>query len=223
MTGVAREHADLANLVHRDAGNEFSVLAQSHHDQALVVVLATVRSGLAGVGEQAHPVGLQAVGDPHFFAVDDVVVTILLGEGAQRRHIAARARFAHSDAAHHVARNGRCEELAAQLIAAVFGERRGAHVGLHANRHGDAAARDFAQRFRHGDCVGVVKPRAAKLLGFGEAQQSQVAKTLEHLMRRKDPRLFPLIDKRVDLVMDVALQTALYFLMLVSPLHELSP
>ena len=46
-----------------------------------------VRGAVRGVAQQADPVGLGAVGDPHFGAADDVVVAIAPRAGLERRHI----------------------------------------------------------------------------------------------------------------------------------------
>ena len=79
LAGVGGMVADLANLVHLDARQQLSVLAQRHDDERLVLVAGAV----AGVGEQADPVGLQGIGDPHLRAVDDVVITIFARTGLE--------------------------------------------------------------------------------------------------------------------------------------------
>lgn len=42
---------------------------------------------LGGVGEKTYPVSLEGIGDPHFLAIDDVVITIPLGCGFNAGHI----------------------------------------------------------------------------------------------------------------------------------------
>ena len=99
-----------------------------------------------GVGEQAHPVGLGAVGDPHLAAVDDVVVAVLARRGLDRGDVGAGADLGHADAGDVVAGDRGREELLAQLLGAEAGQRRRRHVGLHADRHRHAAAADVAER-----------------------------------------------------------------------------
>ena len=108
-----------------------------------------------------------------------------------------------------------------QLIAAKARQRRRAHVGLHANRHRDAAAVDVSQRFGHRQRVGVVQPRAAVFFGLGQPQQAQIAQFLEHLVRRKDLRRFPFVHMRVDFFVDQALQRLLDFQVFVGVVHGL--
>lgn len=139
------------------------------------------------------------------------------------RDIAARAGLAHAYAAHHISGNGRSQKLLAQLIAAKARQRRRAHIGLHAYGHGHAAAADMTQGLGHHQAVGIVEARAAKGFGFGQTQQPQIAQTLEYLVRREYFRLLPLIDMRVDLLVDIALQGLAHFQMLMGPLHDLSP
>ena len=66
--GVAGHHADLADFF----GASDTRHVHGHNDEAFVFVCGP----FAGVGQQAHPIGLQAVGDPHLAAVDDVVATV---------------------------------------------------------------------------------------------------------------------------------------------------
>src|SRR5450830_1467841 len=222
QAGVAAVHADLPDLArHLDAWGEAAVvaLAQGHHDQALVLV----HRAFAGVDQHAHPVGLQAVGDPHLLAGDDVVVAVLARHALDAGHIAAGAGLGHADAAHRIARDGRGQELAAQFVAAEARQRRGAHVGLHANRHGHAAAVDVAQGLGHGQAVAVVQAGAAVGLGLGQAQQAQLPHLLEHLVGRKDLGLFPFVHMGVDLGVDEALERLLDFAVLMGELHGVSP
>ena len=139
------------------------------------------------------------------------------------RYIAARTRFAHTNAAHHVARNGRCQKLLPQCIAAKARQRGRAHIGLHPNGHGHTAAANAAQRLRHQQVVRIVQTRAAIRLGLGQPQQPQITQPLEHLVGGKDFRLLPRIDMRIDLLVDIALQGLAHFQMLMGPLHDLSP
>jgi hypothetical protein len=178
-----------------------------------------VNGPVARVHQHAHPVGLQAVGDPHLLTGDHIVVTVLAGHTLDARHVAARRGLAHADAAHHVASNGRHQKLPAQLVAAKARQRRGAHVGLHTDGHRHATTFDVAQRLGHRHGIGIVEARAAKGLRLGEAQQTQVAKLLEHLMGGKDLGGFPFIDVGVDLGVDEALEGLLDLEVFVGELH----
>jgi hypothetical protein len=94
-----------------------------------------------------------------------------------------------------------------------------AHVGLHTDGHRHAATFDVAQRLGHRHGIGIVEARAAKGLRLGEAQQTQVAKLLEHLMGGKDLGGFPFIDVGVDLGVDEALEGLLDLEVFVGELH----
>jgi hypothetical protein len=192
-------------------------VAHRHHDQALVLV----DRPLARVDQHAHPVGLQAVGDPHLLAGDHIVVTVLARHAFDARHVAARRRLAHADAAHHVTGNGRYQKLPAQLVAAKARQRRGAHVGLHTDGHRHATTFDVAQRLGHRHGIGIVEAGASEGLRLGEAQQAQVAELLEHLMGGKDFGGFPFIDVGVDLGVDEALEGLLDLEVFVRVVHLL--
>jgi hypothetical protein len=69
LRGVGGAHAELVEL----ARDLHALGLHRQADQRLVAV----RRSVAGVGEQAHPVGLRAVGGPHLAAIDDVVAAVL--------------------------------------------------------------------------------------------------------------------------------------------------
>ncbi|MDF2467445.1 MAG: hypothetical protein K0Q43_5680 [Ramlibacter sp.] len=217
-------HPDLADLLrHLDALGQLAVRAVAHgyDHERLVLVRIVARSArpFARVHKHAHPVGLQAVGDPHFLAGDHVVVAILHGAALDAGDVAARARLAHADAGHHLARDRRRQELLAQLVAAEAREGRRRHVGLNADGHGNAAAMGVAQRLRHRHGIGVVQTRAAVFLRLGQAEQAQFTQALEHLVRRKYLRLFPFVDVGVDFFVDEALEGFLDFQVFVGVVH----
>ncbi len=193
----------------------FGPVAHRHHHQALVLV----GRAFTGVDQHAHPVGLQAVGDPHLLAGDDVVVAVLACNALDGRHVAAGARLGHADAAHHVAGNRRGQELAAQLVAAEARQCGRAHVGLHADGHGHAATVDMAQPLGHGHGVGIVETGAAEGFRFGQSEQAQVAELLENLMSGENFGGLPLIDVGVDLRVDETLEGFLDFEVFVGVVH----
>ncbi len=210
--GVAGMHTDLADLACLfDAG-----AVHRHHHQRLVLVLRPV----TGIDQHAHPVGLQAVGDPHLLTADDVVVAILARMALDRRHVAAGTRLADADTPDHVARNRRGQKLAPELVTAKTRQGRRAHVGLNANGHRNGAAMDVAQGLGHRNRIGKVQARATKGLWFGQAQQAQVAKLLEQRMGRKYLGLLPFVHVWIDFVVNETGQRLLDFQMFVGELHK---
>jgi hypothetical protein len=195
LGGVGGVHADLPDLAAAD-----SLAVHRHHDQRLVLV----RRAFRGVGQQAAPVGLHAVGDPHFAAIDHIVAAVLARRGLQRGDVGAAARFADADAADHVAGDGGGEKLAFQFIRAEAGQRRGAHVGVHADGHRHAAAGTVAEGFGHHHRIGEVEPEAAVFLRILDAEQAEVAELLEDLVRRKFLGRFPGVDMRIEFLLDEA-------------------
>ncbi|MNV48735.1 hypothetical protein D3C71_1406570 [compost metagenome] len=149
LGGVRRAIAHLAYLVHFDAGTQPAVLAQRHDDERLVAMRGAVRR----IGQQAHPVGLGGVGDPHLGTVDHIVPAVLAGAGLERGHVRACARFRHAQANDRLARDRRRQEFAPQGIAAVAGKRRRGHVGLHDDAHAYALRGNATPGLGGGDAV----------------------------------------------------------------------
>src|SRR3990167_3517210 len=100
---------------------------------------------------------------------------------------------------------------------------RGAHVGLHANRHRDAAAADGAELFGGDDRVAVVQAHAAEFLRLGNAQQAQVAGHLEDFVDGEFAGLFPLVDVRVDFLVDKVTDRATQFFVFLGEDHFYAP
>jgi hypothetical protein len=214
LRGIGRAHAHLVEFA-RDLD---ALGLHRHADQRLVAVLRPV----AGVGEQADPVGLDAVGDPHLAAVDDVIVAIGARMGFDRRHVRSGARLGDTDARHRIARYRRGQEFAANFVGSEPRQRRRRHVGLHADRHRHAAAADRAKLLGHHQRVAVIQPLAAKFHRLVEAEKSEVAEFLEQLMGREDVGLLPFIDERIDLGRDEFLQGAAGFVVVSSKEHVIS-
>ena len=149
---------------------------------------------VAGVGQQADPVGLGAVGDPHLAAVDDVVVAVGARIGLDRGDVGAGAGLGHADAGHRVARDRGRQEFAAHLVGAEPRQRRRRHVGLHPDRHRHPAAIDRAEFFRHHQRIAVVEPLPAELDRLVEPEKAEIAELLEQLVRRENVRLLPFVD-----------------------------
>ena len=142
LRGIGRIHAGFLELARHL--NPFAL--HRHADQGLVAVMRTLR----GIGQQADPVGLRAVGGPHLAAIDDVIVAILAGNGPDRCHIRSGTNFGDAKAGHILATDRGLKKLALDLVRAVLGKCRRGHIGLHADRHRDSAAADVRQRLGKG-------------------------------------------------------------------------
>ena len=62
-----------------------------------------MHGAVAGVGEQADPIGLRAVGRPHLAAVDDVVGAVVARVRLDRGDVGAGADFGDAEAGDVVA------------------------------------------------------------------------------------------------------------------------
>ncbi len=132
LGGVAGAVAHLGDLpADAEAGS-----GRRHDDHRHAGVAALV----ARAREQAEPVGLRAVGDPHLAAVDDPVVAVAHGAGADAGDVAAGVGLGHRDGADHLAAERRLEVGLLQLVAAEAGERGRGHGDLHGDRHRHAGA-----------------------------------------------------------------------------------
>ena len=80
----------------------------------------------SGVGARREPdvVGVRRAAGEHLLAVDDVVVAVAHGGGAQRRQIGARRRLGVADRELDVAVQDRGQELLLLLLGAAMRERR---------------------------------------------------------------------------------------------------
>ena len=77
-----------------------------------------------GLDQQQRHVAVQAVGDPGLRAVDDVVVAVELGDGADRLQVGAGVRLGEAEAAAHLAGRHPRQVLALLLFGAVALDRR---------------------------------------------------------------------------------------------------
>ena len=99
---------------------------------------------VGGAGQQAEPVGLGAVRDVELGAVDDPLVAVAHGPGADAGDVAAGVGLGDRDGGHDLAPDGRREIPLLQLVRAVAGQRRRRHRHLDGHGHRDAAAADPA-------------------------------------------------------------------------------
>ncbi len=74
---------------------------------------------LIGVAQHRHQVGGAAVGQPHLLAVEDEVLAVGLGPGADGRDVGAQAGLGHGEGAPHVARRHLGQEVFLLLVGAV--------------------------------------------------------------------------------------------------------
>ena len=120
---VTDDRADLANLepgqVHRD---------EQDGDAAGARLLAS------GAHEEVAEVGHRRVGRPHLLAVDDILVGVADGPGAQRSEVGPGPRFGEPLAPDHVAAGDPREVVAALLVGAVAHDRRTDPVDVHVLR-----------------------------------------------------------------------------------------
>ena len=136
---------------------------------------AAVARRRVGDREEAEPVGGGGVRDVHLRAVQDPVVAVAHGAGLDAGHVGAGARLGDRDRCHLLAADRRDEIALLQLLAAEAVERRGGHVGLHRDAHGDAgvvAERELLQEDR---MVGVVEAEAAVALVVADAEEPELA------------------------------------------------
>ena len=181
------------DLLPLDAGG-----VHRHEDQRLVLV----NLPLAGVGEQAAPVGLHAVGDPHFRAVYDVIVAIDFRPRLDCRDIRAATGFGYADATHQLTGDRWGEPFAFELIRPEAVECRCAHVRLNADGHRHAATGCRPKFFGHNHGIGEVEAETAANRIIFDAEQTELAEFAEHLVSGKLLGLFPFVDMRVDLRLD---------------------
>ncbi len=215
LRGVGGAHAEFVERARdRDA---FGLHRQA--DQRLVAM----GGSFGGIGQQAHPVRLRAVGGPHLAAIDHVVAAVGARRGADRRHVRAGAHFADAEAGDVVAGDRGRQKLAAQLVRAKPRERGRRHVGLHADRHRNRPALNVAEFFGHHQREGIVERLAAELRGFVEAEKSQASQLLEHFMGGEPSFPLPEVEMGIDLGRNEALQRASRFVVLGAIDHRSSP
>ena len=215
LGGFRRTHAQLVQrLVHGDAGRILG-----HHDQGFI----DVGLGVGGVGQQAEKIGTGRIGDPHFGAIDHVVIAVFDRGGFHGCHIGTCMGFGNRDGGHHVAGDGGGQVVTTQFIGAEAGDGWSGHVGLYTHGQRYAATMDAAHFFAHNHAVGVVQPHAAKLFRLGYTEQTQIAHFLEHFMNGETPGVFPFTHMGVQFLVDkIADGTAKFFVFL-SELHGRLP
>ena len=134
--------------------------------------------GRVGVGADREPdvVGLVAAGGPQLLAVDDVVVAVPPGRGAQRREVGAGVRLGVADREVHVAGQDPLEEQVLLLLAAVPDQRRA--DGL--QRDGGQVHVGVLRLVGEDRLLDLAEPVAAVLLGPADAHLAVLAHLPDH-------------------------------------------
>src|SRR5690606_24916528 len=138
---------------------------------------------------------------------------------ADRGDVRTRARLRHADAGDEIACDRGRKKFPAQLLGTEARESGRRHVGLHADRHRHAAAIDVARRLVEDGAIGIIEPRTAIGLRLGDTEQAEIAHLLENLMGRKNLRLFPFINVRIDFLVDEFTNGAPQFFMFAGQFH----
>ena len=82
---------------------------------------------------------------------------------------------------------------------------------------------DVAQLLRHHHGVGIIEPHAAELDRLVDAEQAGGAELLEDLVGREDAVLLPLVDVRIDVLVDDRPQRAADLVVFLGELHQAFP
>ena len=153
------------------------------------------------LAEQRDEVGAGAVGDVRLAAVDDVVAADLLRRRAQARDVGAGARLAHTERRDLVAGERGREELGLLFRGAEVVDARRRHVALHEQAHAHAGRADAHELFALRDAEPVIAAAAADVFGVVRPENPELARALEHPVR-KELVLLPLVRVRGELLVD---------------------
>ncbi|MNV29434.1 hypothetical protein D3C71_1206610 [compost metagenome] len=199
---AVEEDGGRVGAVHSQFAQRFADLdaggAHGDDDEGFVAIGSVF---VAGVDQEADPARVSNVGDPHFGAVDDVVVAVFSGAGGDRGYVGTGARFADADAGDGLAADGGHQEFFAQGVAAVRGERGdGGQVGTDGER--DTGAVGVAQFFGGDHHVGKVQLQAAVASGLVDTEQSEFAGSPEEVRQRGFALLFPSVGVRIQFQTD---------------------
>jgi len=151
---------DLPQRPHLDAGRGHVADEVGH-----AAVLGHVR---VGAGDQDRPARLVRHGRPHLLAVDDPVVAVAHGAGAERGQVRSGARLAEQLAPDLLARPQRAQEALLLLLGAVGQDRGRGHAEADAVAFGVVA-----RRARRGE-LGVHD----RLQGAGRAEPAQARRVV---------------------------------------------
>jgi hypothetical protein len=128
-------------------------------------------------------VGAQPVGDEGLGAVDDVLVAVALGGGANPGNVRPGAGLRDPNGADQLPLDGGDEIALLLLLGAEQVDRGGRHVGVNRHPHVEPAAARIAHRVRADERVVVVAALAAVLLRVAEADVAELAGAVEDGVR----------------------------------------
>ena len=173
LAGVGAAHAQLVQLLGAGETGEVAL-----DDKGGDAARAGVRFGL---GVDHIGVGIGAVGDPHFVAVEHVAVAFFVGAQAHAYHVGAGAGLAHGERADVLAADQFGQVLLALGVVAVQVDLVHAQVGVGAV--GEADGRGGPGDFLHHQGVGqIAQAGAAVFLAHGDTQHAQIAELLPQLV-----------------------------------------
>ena len=154
--------------------------AVGRHDEGADALLAGC---LVGDGEYHGDIGVLAAGDELLHAVEDIMIALALRARGDRACVRSRMRFGQTEASEQPALRQRLEEIVLLRVARIAVENI-AHQGLYAGdgRGRAVAGGDFLQGQRERD---VIQPRAAPLLGNGDAEQAHRRHLVQRIFRKR--------------------------------------
>ncbi len=134
-----------------------------------------------GLGGDAVEVGVDAVGDEHLGAVEDEIVAVAAGGGADALHVGAGVGLGDADGGDGVARDDAGHVGGLLGVGARVEEVDGGHVGMDQHGDGEAGVGGAAEFLgQHGGGAGVHR-RAAVFLGVADAEEAERAHLAEHV------------------------------------------
>ncbi len=214
LRSVRTIHPDLVDLLLVDSGR-----IHRHHDQRLVLMNPPV----AGIGQQATPIGLKPVGDPHLGPVDHEIIAIPPRCGADTRHVRPGTGFADTQTPDHLARDRGRKKLAFQLFRPKPGQSRSAHIGLNTDRHRHAAASRGPEGFGHDHGISEIQPHAAIGRVVFDAKQAQLAHLGKDVVRGIGLGGLPFIHMGIDLGFNEFRHQLIKLFVVICPLHGILP
>ena len=165
--GVGGVHAELLELLLADHAGRVH-----RHEEQREAVVAGVRVGLRD--EHDH-VGAVAVRDVGLRAVDDVLVAVPHRARLDAGDVGAGVGLGDAEAEDLLALDRGHDPLLLLLLGAELEDRRHRHVGVDRDAHREAAGQRAAHLLGEHEVGEVVAALAAVLLGYGEAEEAELA------------------------------------------------
>ena len=174
---LAGIHAPVSQLIQVPADPEAGA-ALFHHEatQSLVLGLrCPVRAG-----QKAKGIAVTPVGDEHLGAVDHVFLTVFVGGGFQRGHVAAATGLGEGKPSPFAAGGQVGKKPLLLFLGAVVGQHVGEDV-VGADGPGQAHEA-LAYLLEYGGEGGVVQPKAAVLFGHGDAEEAHLLHLVDQVV-----------------------------------------